>query len=109
MRLLVLVLCMVAAAAQARADSGVLLPRDQDHPDPAVLSLKEMTVKVTIDNGDARVFITQIFANHTRRIEEGTYGLRAAGGEHGLGLCNVGRAGADSGGDPRAQAGGGDL
>jgi Ca-activated chloride channel family protein len=73
MRLLVLVLCMVAAAAQARADSGVLLPRDQDHPDPAVLSLKEMTVKVTIDNGDARVFITQIFANHTRRIEEGTY------------------------------------
>jgi len=73
MRLLVFLLCITATLAEARADSGVLLPRDQDHPDAAILSLKEMTVKVTIDNGDARVFITQIFANHTSVIEEGTY------------------------------------
>jgi Ca-activated chloride channel family protein len=73
MRLLLLLLILIVTSARARADSGVLLPRDQDHPDAAILSLKEMTVKVTIDNGDARVFITQIFANHTSVIEEGTY------------------------------------
>jgi Ca-activated chloride channel family protein len=32
-----------------------------------------MNVDITIDNGDARVYVTQIFANHTRSIEEGTY------------------------------------
>jgi Ca-activated chloride channel homolog len=55
------------------ADSGVLIPRDKQQPDPAILSLEEMTVSITIDNGDARVFITQIFANHTNAIEEGSY------------------------------------
>jgi Ca-activated chloride channel family protein len=71
MRLLALFLWVLGGVAWG--DSGVLLPRDKDHPDAAILSLQEMTVKVTIDNGDARVFITQIFANHTARIEEGTY------------------------------------
>ena len=71
MRLLVVLLLVMSGVAWA--DSGVLLPRDKDKPDAAVLSLKEMSVKVTIDNGDARVFITQIFANHTKNIEEGTY------------------------------------
>jgi len=56
-----------------QADSGVLIPRDKQQPDPAILSLEEMSVSITIDNGDARVFITQIFANHTNKIEEGTY------------------------------------
>lgn len=73
MRLFMCVLLVVGALTQARAESGVLLPRDKDAPDAAILSLEEMTVRVTIDNGDARVFITQIFANHTNHIEEGTY------------------------------------
>jgi Ca-activated chloride channel homolog len=60
-------------AAPAFGQSGVLLPRDKDKPDPAVLSLEEMTVNVVIDNGDARVSVTQIFANHSKEIEEGTY------------------------------------
>src|SRR5262249_35086709 len=54
-------------------DAGVLLPRDQKQPNPQVLSLEEMTIEIHIDNGDARVYITQIFSNHTARIEEGDY------------------------------------
>jgi Ca-activated chloride channel family protein len=54
-------------------DAGVLLPRDQKQPNPQVLSLEEMTVEIRIDSGDARVYITQIFSNHTARIEEGDY------------------------------------
>ena len=56
-----------------RADAGVLIPKDKEAPDAAVLSLAEMKVEIVIDNGDARIRITQIFANHTAHIEEGTY------------------------------------
>ena len=69
--LLTLVLCLCPQAA--RADAGTLIPRDKSAPDPAILSLEEMRVTVTIDNGDAHVSIVQIFANHTDKIEEGTY------------------------------------
>jgi Ca-activated chloride channel family protein len=55
------------------SDAGVLIPRDKAQPDPAVLSLQEMEITVRIDNSDARVFVKQIFANHTNRIEEGNY------------------------------------
>ncbi len=54
-------------------DAGVLLPRDQKQPNPQVLSLEEMTIEIRIDNGDARVYIKQIFSNHTAKIEEGDY------------------------------------
>ncbi len=57
----------------ARAQSGVLLPAGKEQPDPAVLSLEEMKVSITVDNGDARVSIVQIFANHTATVKEGTY------------------------------------
>jgi Ca-activated chloride channel homolog len=68
-----LVASILLAAPVARADSGVLIPRDKQQPEPAILSLQEMSVTITIDNGDARVFITQIFANHTDKVEEGSY------------------------------------
>ncbi len=55
------------------ADAGILLPRDKQQPDPAVLSLEEMEITIRIDNGDARVFVRQVFANHTGHIEEGNY------------------------------------
>ena len=32
-----------------------------------------MEITIRIDNGDARVFVRQIFANHTGKIEEGNY------------------------------------
>ncbi len=64
---------LLLLARMARADSGVLIPRDKSQPDPTVLSLDEMDISIVIDNGDARVSFRQIFANHTSRIEEGNY------------------------------------
>ncbi|HTT20819.1 MAG TPA: VIT and VWA domain-containing protein [Candidatus Sulfotelmatobacter sp.] len=54
-------------------DAGVLIPHDKQQPNPAILSLEEMEITVRIDNGDARVFVRQIFANRTGHIEEGNY------------------------------------
>ena len=74
-----LLLCLVFLAT-ARADSGVLLPRGKEAPDPAVLSLATMRVEIVIDNGDAHVSIVQIFENHSGEIEEGTYRFALPGG-----------------------------
>ncbi len=64
---------LLVAPALLLADSGILIPRDKAQPDPAILSLEEMEITIRIDNGDARVFVRQIFANHTNGIEEGNY------------------------------------
>ena len=64
---------MMLVPALLLADAGVLIPRDKQQPTPAILSLEEMEVTVRIDNGDARVFVRQVFANHTGAIEEGNY------------------------------------
>ena len=61
------------AMIPAHGDAGVLIPKDKEAPDPAILSLAEMTVEIVIDNGDAHISIVQIFQNHTKNIEEGTY------------------------------------
>src|SRR5438045_5215155 len=66
-----LVLLLIPAAA--RAQSGVLIPTSAQKPDPAILSLDEMTVDVKIDNQFARVRVVQIFGNHTARVQEGQY------------------------------------
>lgn len=66
-------LALLFAPALLLADAGILIPRDKAQPDPAILSLEEMEISVRIDNGDARVFVRQIFANHTDKIEEGNY------------------------------------
>src|SRR5258708_6075646 len=66
-------LISVVTAPLLLADAGILLPRDKQQPDPAVLSLEEMEVTIRIDNGDARVFVRQIFANHPGGIQEGNY------------------------------------
>jgi Ca-activated chloride channel family protein len=63
----------IALSCMAHPNAGILIPRDKQTPDAAVLSLAEMKVDILIDNGDARVRITQIFSNHTNKIEEGTY------------------------------------
>jgi Ca-activated chloride channel homolog len=72
-KLLVAILLLAMTDCCATADGGVLIPRDKAQPDRAILSLEEMEITVQIDNGDARVFVRQIFANHTERIEEGNY------------------------------------
>jgi len=66
-------LLLLAAPAMLLADGGVLIPRDKAQPDPAILSLEEMEITIRIDNGDARVYVRQVFANHTPHIEEGNY------------------------------------
>jgi len=72
-RIILSVLISLLTSAMLFADAGVLIPRDKQQPDPAILSLEEMEITVRIDNGDARVFVRQVFANHTGRIEEGRY------------------------------------
>jgi Ca-activated chloride channel family protein len=70
----VLILCTVLfTPASLLGDAGVLIPRDKQQPDPKILSLEEMEITVRIDNGDARVFVRQVFANHTGGIQEGNY------------------------------------
>jgi Ca-activated chloride channel family protein len=64
---------LLLTPAVAFPDGGVLIPRDKQQPDPSVLSLEEMEITVQIDNGDARVFVKQIFSNHTGGIQEGNY------------------------------------
>ena len=61
------------AASLAFSDIGVLLPGDKTEPDPSVLGLEEMAIKVTIFNGNARVSIRQVFANRKDSVQEGTY------------------------------------
>ena len=68
-----LIALVLLAPALARAQSGVLIPSSTDKPDPAVLSLDEMTVSVLIDNQYARVRVVQIFGNHTDNVQEGRY------------------------------------
>jgi Ca-activated chloride channel homolog len=69
----VAILVLLLAPSLVLADAGILIPRDKAQPDPAILSLEEMAITIRIDNGDARVFVKQIFANHTNAIEEGNY------------------------------------
>jgi len=72
-KLVIFVALIGLIAAQAWGDAGVLLPQEKAQPDPSILSLEEMEITITIDNSDARVFVRQIFANHTGHIEEGNY------------------------------------
>jgi Ca-activated chloride channel homolog len=64
-------LCVVTRVGCA--DAGVLIPGNSTQPDPRVLSLDEMQVDITIENGDARVFVLEIFSNHTAIPLEGNY------------------------------------
>ena len=67
------VLAVLASVHFAFADAGVLIPSNREQPDPAILSLQEMSIDVRIDDGDARVSIRQIYQNHTGQVLEGNY------------------------------------
>jgi Ca-activated chloride channel family protein len=71
--MLKLFVVLFALASITWGDAGVLIPRDKAQPDPAILSLEEMEITIRIDNSDARIFVKQIFANHTGGIQEGNY------------------------------------
>jgi Ca-activated chloride channel family protein len=68
------------AAAAAHADTGVLVPTNKQAPDPSILSLTEMQAEIHVDNGDARVWVRQIFTNHTGSPQEGNYLFALPGG-----------------------------
>jgi Ca-activated chloride channel family protein len=72
-RLLQVLFVLLCSAGAMLGDAGILVPRDKSQPDPAILSLDEMDIHITIDNGVARVYFRQIFANHTAGIQEGNY------------------------------------
>jgi Ca-activated chloride channel family protein len=91
------------------ADAGILIPRDKMQPDPAILSLEEMEITIRIDNGDARVFVRQIFANHTDTIEEGNYLFALPSQATVSDFAVLGWAHAHPGGGARTQAGRGNL
>jgi Ca-activated chloride channel homolog len=71
--LLSVLISLLTSAPPLFADAGILIPRDKQQPDPSILSLEEMEITVRIDNGDARVFVREVFANHTSGIQEGNY------------------------------------
>jgi Ca-activated chloride channel homolog len=71
--LIIIITVLIAIATPLFGDAGILIPRDKQQPNAAILSLEEMEITVLIDNGDARVFVCQVFANHTAAIEEGNY------------------------------------
>src|ERR1700681_4610394 len=64
---------LIALAPLAWSDAGVLIPSTAKQPDPKVLTLDEMSISVVIDNGNAKVKVQQIFANHTSSPIEGNY------------------------------------
>jgi Ca-activated chloride channel family protein len=64
---------LIAMAGLAWGDAGVLIPSTAKQPDPKVLTLDEMSIAITIDNGNAKVKVQQIFANHTALPIEGNY------------------------------------
>src|SRR5580693_3327674 len=68
-----IIVILIAMATPLFGDAGILIPRDKQQPNAAILSLEEMEITVLVDNGDARVFVRQVFANHTAAIEEGNY------------------------------------
>lgn len=57
----------------ASAQSGVLIPTNENKPNPKILSLARMSVEITIDNQHALVKIAQIFDNHAAQTLEGKY------------------------------------
>ncbi|HXP86550.1 MAG TPA: VIT domain-containing protein [Bryobacteraceae bacterium] len=71
--LLLIVFPLVELVTPAWGDAGVLIPSTARQPDPKVLTLDEMQIRVVIDNGNAKVNVQQIFANHTGMPIEGNY------------------------------------
>jgi Ca-activated chloride channel family protein len=60
-------------AAFLRADGGILVPTNLQQPNPNALTMSEMAVDITIEDGDARVLIRQVYASHVGQILEGKY------------------------------------
>lgn len=81
--MITLVRCLIFAsllASLASADVGVLIPGDEEEPNPSVLTLDEARIEVRLDHQYARVRVVQIFGNHTDSRLEGKYVFAIPGG-----------------------------
>ena len=72
-RFLLILLILLSTTSWCRGDAGVIIPIGEERPNPSILSLEEMHITVYIDNGDARVFIQQIYGSHHDGVLEGNY------------------------------------
>jgi len=66
-------LLLASWCALLQAQAGLLVPTSTGRPDAGVLSLREMAIDVGLGRGYARVNVRQVFENHTRAAQEGTY------------------------------------
>jgi Ca-activated chloride channel family protein len=66
-------LLFLLAAGLVWGDVGVLIPSTAKQPNARVLSLDEMAIDITIDNGHATVAIRQFFGSHNVAPLEGNY------------------------------------
>src|SRR5882757_7090302 len=74
------VLLVLLAGRLLMADSGVIVASGHTSPDPAVLAIDSMNVRVVIDNGHATVSLREVFHNKTADVLEGAYTLALPGG-----------------------------
>ncbi len=70
---------LLLAAAFARGDGGILVPTNLAQPNPNALTMAEMAIDITIDDGDARVLVRQVYASHVGQILEGKYSFALPG------------------------------
>jgi Ca-activated chloride channel family protein len=68
-------LLLILAGKLLSADSGVIIPSGHTSPDPAVLAIDSMNIRVVIDNGHAAVRLREVFHNKTADVLEGSYSL----------------------------------
>src|SRR6202050_1973657 len=73
MKIAGLLALLLTMSCLAWGDAGVLISSTAKQPDPKVLTLDEMTIIIAVDNGNAKVKVQQIFANHTSQPIEGNY------------------------------------
>ncbi len=100
---------LLATACLVWGDAGVLIPSTAKQPDPKVLTLDEMSIAITIDNGNAKVKVQQIFANHTAQPIEGNYVFALPGTRADFRFRDLGRRHAHPRRDSGTQTRGGDL
>ena len=51
----------------------MLIPAENEEPDPSILTLDEAHIQIRVDHQYARIRIQQIFGNHTSGAQEGKY------------------------------------
>ncbi|HYZ85092.1 MAG TPA: VIT and VWA domain-containing protein [Bryobacteraceae bacterium] len=72
-RLFAAVMISACGCALAWGEAGVIIPTGSEQPDPKILSLDELHIRVRLNNQHATVNVRQIFGSHTGTINEGAF------------------------------------